>query len=511
MDKVVRGREKFSYGFAAVASYMVANMASSYLNIYLTDILLVPTTFILVLMISSRVWDMLNDPMMGVIVDKTNTPQGKMRPYVKVGAYIMAAFTVFLFYPLSGTSDAWKMVFATFMYLGFGMAYTLVDVPAMGMMSVATPDKDERASLLSFYVTVGSVGGLLPAALYFVLDYFVPQRWIYFVISAFVGVVVLCGYLCLYYNSKERFATSTERIKVKEMFKVVAKNKPMVLTLLMSMLASPRYLIMLCAIYISIYVVKIPGMEPGTVQLLLYLIVGAGMFAGILLTPVFYKRIGYKRTSLIAGAIGAVFLGAGFFVGLANIYAALPFMMIGGLGLGAYNTLPYPMVGDSLDYLEWKTGNRMEGICFSFNSFVTKFNNAVGAAGLALGLIVFQYVQPVVPGEYLPQSQFTVNGLYSMVTLVPAIGFLLSLIPMALYDYTGARKERILAELAERRAEKAQTAEPDCGGEDAPCVVTEESRDAATGRSETFDGEIDCFDARCSSTTDNAADGQGAA
>ena len=193
--------------------------------------------------------------------------------------------------------------------------------------------------------------------------------------------------------------------------------------------------------------------------MLLYLIVGAGMFAGILLTPVFYKRIGYKRTSLIAGAIGAVFLGAGFFVGLANIYAALPFMMIGGLGLGAYNTLPYPMVGDSLDYLEWKTGNRMEGICFSFNSFVTKFNNAVGAAGLALGLIVFQYVQPVVPGEYLPQSEFTVNGLYSMVTLVPAIGFLLSLIPMALYDYTGAKKERILAELAERRKAAEENAD----------------------------------------------------
>ena len=122
MTKFVKGKEKFSYGFAAVASYMVANMASSYLNIYLTDILLVPTTFILVLMIGSRVWDMLNDPMMGVIVDKTNTPQGKMRPYVRVGAYIMAAFTVVLFYPLSGTPAACKLVFARVMYLAVGMA-----------------------------------------------------------------------------------------------------------------------------------------------------------------------------------------------------------------------------------------------------------------------------------------------------------------------------------------------------------------------------------------------------
>ena len=79
-------------------------------------------------------------------------------------------------------------------------------------------------------------------------------------------------------------------------------------------------------------------------------------------------------------------------------------MTIGGLGLGAYNTLPYPMVGDSLDYLEWKTGERMEGICFSWNSFVTKFNNAVGALGVIVGLMVIGYVQPEVSGEYLPQT-----------------------------------------------------------------------------------------------------------
>ena len=259
------------------------------------------------------------------------------------------------------------------MYVGFGLAYTLVDVPAMGMMSVATPDKDERAGLLSFYVTVGSIGGLLPTVLYMVLDFFVPAKWIYFVLAVIVGLAAFAAYLYLYGHSKERFATSTEKIKVKDMMKAVAKNKPMVLALLMSMLASPRYMIMSVAIYISIYVVTIPGLESGTVLVLLYIVVGAGMFAGILLTPPTYKKFGYKKASLLYGAIGAVFLGGGFGVGLVNIYAALPFMTIGGLGLGAYNTLPYPMVGDSLDYLEWKTGERMEGICFSWNSFVTKF------------------------------------------------------------------------------------------------------------------------------------------
>ena len=255
------------------------------------------------------------------------------------------------------------------------------------------------------------------------------------------------------------------------MIKAVAKNKPMALALLMSMLASPRYMIMSVAVYIATYVVVIPGLEPGTVLLLLYIVVGAGMFAGILLTPPTYKRLGYKKASLMYGAIGAVFLGCGFGVGTINIYAALPFMTIGGLGLGAYNTLPYPMVGDSLDYLEWKTGERMEGICFSLNSFVTKFNNAVGVLGVIVGLMAVGYEQPLVSGEFLVQSDATRNGMFALATLVPAIGFALSLLPMLFYDYTGRKKEQILAELEEKRAAKAAAALAAAGG----AQVTEEA------------------------------------
>ena len=146
-------------------------------------------------------------------------------------------------------------------------------------------------------------------------------------------------------------------------------------------------------------------------------------------------------------------------------------MTIGGLGLGAYNTLPYPMVGDSLDYLEWKTGERMEGICFSLNSFVTKFNNAVGVLGVIVGLMAVGYEQPLVSGEFLVQSDATRNGMFALATLVPAIGFALSLLPMLFYDYTGRKKEQILAELEEKRAAKAVAALAAAGG----AQVTEEA------------------------------------
>ena len=451
MQKFVRGKEKAAYGFAAVGSFMVANVVASYLSYFLTDILIVPTVFVTVLMTVARIWDMINDPLMGVLIDRTHTKNGKMRPYIKVGAFLIFIVSIMMFLPLSGMPPVVKMIFAAAMYLAFDTAYTIVDVPFMGLMSVATPDNKERASLLSFYVTLGSFGTIATILILPIFQSFLPEKWVYFALSSFVGILVLTSYLTLYRHSKERFATSTEKIAVKDMFRYAAKNKPMILTLLTSMIAAPRYLLMLAAAYISTYVIHIPGMNSGTVLVMLYLVVGGGMFAGILLTPPTYKKIGYKRTSLLFGTIGGVFLALAYFVGKSNYFAALPFMAIGGLGLGAYNTLPYPMVGDSLDYLEWKTGQRMEGVCFSWNSFVTKFNNAVGAILLAAGLVIFQFAQPVESGVPLEQSAFTINGLYAMVTIIPAVSFFLSLIPMACNTYTGARKASILQELALRK------------------------------------------------------------
>ena len=451
--KYIGKAEKASYGFASIGSFMISAVVSSYLSVFLSDILLVPLGFTTALMFVARFWDMVNDPIMGVVIDRTHTKNGKMRPFIRIGAFLIFIVSIVMFLPLSEMPVAARCAFAAVGYLLFDFSYTVVDVPAMGLMSVATPNPKERSSLLSFYVTLGSIGSLIPIGLISVYQRIVPPTWVYFAIAATAGAVVFVGYLLLFKNSKERFATHTEKTPVKEMFKAAAKNRPMLLTLLTSMLASPRYLLMAAASYISIYVVKIDGWESGDVLILLYLVVGAGMYAGILLTPVAYKRIGFKKTSLIFGAISAIFLTAAFFVGRINYFAAFPLMTIGGLGVGAYNVLPYPMVGDSLDYLEWKTGHRMEGVCFSFNSMVTKFNNAIAAVAVTALLIVFQFKQPEVSGVPLPQSDFTIDGMFSMVTLIPAAGFALSLIPMALNTYHGARKKQILDELEAKRAE----------------------------------------------------------
>ena len=226
MEKYISKKEKASYGFAAVGSYMVAGITQSYLMYFFTDILIIPSAFVMMLMIVARAWDALNDPMMGVIVDRTSTKYGKMRPYVLIGSFLMLVTTIVLFMPLTGAPTMFKMIFAAVSYIIFGMAYTLTDVPAMGLMSVATPNSDERASLLSFYVTVGSVGSLLPVGLLTIFQSFIPEKYVYFAMSIFVGIITSAAYLTLFKNSKERFSTHTEKIAVRDMIKAAGKNKP---------------------------------------------------------------------------------------------------------------------------------------------------------------------------------------------------------------------------------------------------------------------------------------------
>lgn len=296
MGKYISEKEKASCGFAAVGSYMVAGITQSYLMYFFTDILIIPSAFVMMLMIVARVWDALNDPMMGVIVDRTITKYGKMRPYILVGSFLMLFTTIVLFMPLTGAPTMFKMIFAAVSYIIFGMAYTLTDVPAMGLMSVATPNSDERASLLSFYVTIGSVGSLLPVGLFTIFQSFIPEKYVYFAMSIFVGIITSAAYLTLFKNAKERFSTHTEKIAVRDMIKAAGKNKPM--------------------------------------------------------------------------------------------------MMV---------------------------------------------------------LTLFHFIEPSAAGVPAVQSASTVTGLFSLVTVIPGIGFLLSLIPICFYDFSGVKKGKILSELAVKR------------------------------------------------------------
>ena len=463
-EKVLSKREKNAFAFSAVTSYMIVSFASTYLNAFYTEILLVPPIFLFVLMTVARVWDAVNDPMMGLIVERTRHRLGRMRPYLRNGALAMAISLAVLFLPIQG--PVWlKCIYATITYFAFGMLYTLTDIPLWGLMAATTHHAEERAELLANSATIGSIGALLPMAFIPALVFILKTDAMAFMVFSFV-IAGWCYWSMRHisYVGRERVLAPKERIPFADNFKIALKNRPMMMTILGSIVACTRYLMQISAIYITIYVIHIGDIPATTLLLILYGIVGIGMVLGMLLTPVLYKKYGYKKAFLIGSVVGFASLLVAYFVPPDGnlLYVVFGLMILGGFSLGNFNVITYPMVGDSLDYLEWKTGSdekpgeRIEGFCFSLQSFMTKFNQAFAAIALTLVLILVNYKQPIVPSEPLPQEPETTKGLYSMVTLLPAIGFGLSAIPMYFYNFSGKKRQRILAELDARRTKWAE-------------------------------------------------------
>lgn len=460
--RYVTRREKLSISFASFNSYLISSMIASYLLYFYTDVFLLPMAAVPVLMGAARIWDTINDPVMGILIDRTKLgKRGRMRKYFYYYAIPMGVFTALLF-AAPDLPNTWKIVFATVTYFVFDTLYTVTDVPLWSLISVTTPNAGERAKTLSLAVTVGSVGSVVPMLVVPLLTDSFGERRGYFGFAIVIGLFGVCALLAVHRNAKERVQpVREEKLQVKKIVRLAFQNTPMLLTLLATMLSCTRYLLQISAVYVANYNIQ-SSFSSGTVQIIMVVIIAAGMFAGMLITPPLYTRFGYKKVYIFFGVMGAVVLGAAYFVGYGNFYAILPFLALGGLPLGVFSTIVYPMVGDSLDYLEWKTGERLEGFCFSMNSSVTKFNNAFAAITVSVFLVLIQFKQPVenAMGVVVQQTQTTqtLDGIFALVTLLPAAGFALAVIPMLFYRFTGKRKEAILQELEERRREKRDMA-----------------------------------------------------
>ena len=141
--KKVSAREKYCFGIGAIGKDAICNMVGVFLMVYFTDTLYIAPAFVGVLFFVARIWDAVNDPMMGMIVDNTHTKYGKFRIWLVIGTLINSVAFVFLFYSfhLQGTA---LYIYVSVMYILYGMTYTIMDVPYWSWLPNLTNDPHER-------------------------------------------------------------------------------------------------------------------------------------------------------------------------------------------------------------------------------------------------------------------------------------------------------------------------------------------------------------------------------
>lgn len=487
--KYVAKNEWMAYCIGALGQGMVYGIMSSYISDFYLNVLKVTPIFVLLLMLLARIWDAINDPIMGYIVDHANPKNGKMRPYLLYTPIPVAILTFFLFFA-PNLSDSQKMIYAGITYVAWGMIYTASDVPFWSLPNVLTPDADERGSIISKARTFNGVGSAIPMALFMALGFILPkfnlsgtelEQTKYTVMALVASVIGNILFVRVYFKTKERVNVPIPPKKEKgqpSSLKLIFTCKPLMLTAAMGILSAARYMFQAGAVHVarySFYIGKDPSTLTGaeleqalqsnisTVSTVLAVASAVGMFGAMIAVTPLIKKFSYKQIIITSSLLGAASSLAMWFIGYDNFWACVPCLLISTIPCGTINVCAFAMVGDCLDYMELKTGVRLTGMGSAIQSFVTKFGNAIATSAIILMYIIVgldvNSINASVTANPLDMDPSIRQGIFSIVSLIPAISLLLCIIPMFFYKLTGEYRDKMEEELAKQRAERGITVE----------------------------------------------------
>lgn len=471
----MQAKEVLSYSIAGFGQNIICQLVTTFFMFYLTQVVVTEDSSIMYLaymFLFARLFDAFNDPIMGTIVDITKSKYGKMRPYLKYSPIPIAIFTVLLFTSIPGISESGKLAYSTVIYLCWGIAYTSVDVPYWGLASSMTSDTDKRNTMLTvarLFCTIGS--GLVSVVIPIITGTFNENTTretmqIAYLIIAIVSVLLAVPpFFIGFKNTKERFYDDENKTSLGHNVKLLFKNYPILLMIAIGVVGSLRTIYMTTALYYA-------QVNLGNTALasIMFLLVVPGGLAATLMTPFLSKKFGKRNVFLVSHLIGGVLLVLLYFIGLpsdgTSTAAQIAFYIIiilAGIPSGFSNIMTYSMIGDSIDYLEDKTGERAEGICFSMQTFISKIGMALtafvtllvlGASGYAVVASGASIVDA--NGNVIPEIANTLatvkKNIWMVTTLACGLSMAACAIPLFFYNFTEKKQADAVARVAARKA-----------------------------------------------------------
>lgn len=461
-------KETLAYGIANAGQCFGYNIiAGSYLSLFFTKVFGVPPEAVAAMMLFLGLWDTFNDPLMGTIVDKTRTRYGKLRPYLLIIPIPLGLATILLFAGPQLLGDkvevTAKIIYMFVTYFFWELFYTLGDVPFWGMSAAISPSPSDRTRVISSARFIsGILGGISTPILTVLMDLSnngtiplsLSQVFLLMsIISATygMGLFSLAGFC-----TKERVVQSVKEPSVLDGFKALLRNKPLLLIVIGNVLSAISGIGGFFQAYYYSEVVQMNSLTiiitlPGT-------ILG---FITYLLIPKVKEKFDNRQIIFLNGFVRLVVGIIVFLVGVTcftNLWVVVPLLMIQNFLFSFFNTInmviPTEMIGDTIDYMEWETGERNEGVSFSVLTFVGKLTGSIsGTLGnLLLPLIGLSFVQISATETMTVKAyDYTDTLIWGMFTLAPAILGLLPLIPYIWYDLTGNKLKQVREEMAERR------------------------------------------------------------
>ena len=498
--KTYTPKERNMYLAGMFGQNMIYNIiATGLVSYYLQYVIYIPVAAIGVIVAVARVWDAVNDPMMGTIVDRTKSKWGKCRPYLIFAPPIIGIITILCFVNgnyVQADSQLKRVLivaWAAVSYILWGMSFTGGDIPLWGLTSLMSEDQDKRSQLLGLArmaAGVGGIGVLVVQVAQVVSSQFSSKGydtdtankygWILTVVVLTVISTILFEFAGI--GTKERVHSSDERRTMKENFKIMWTCKPFRQILISGILRSPIQLLMLIAMsFVTYYYANGDFMNLFSdgidwKMLLNIAVIAVGIFAGQFIamgvTPILSKKFESKTIYNVLSIGGAVpfFLlmviyraFGGDLTSVAGVVIAGVLLLLASFAMGGINVMQSVMIADCVDYEEYHTGIRPDGIFFSGQSFITKLAGGIAAIiqSAAYAAVGFSDANIATMNEALTNGASFVtynDGKYAMIMFflisVPiGIGMVLSALPTLKYALSDKEHERILNELIEKRTD----------------------------------------------------------
>lgn len=449
-EEKVSLRSKLAYGLGDVAhSVGLGTIIPFWYLFFLTDIARLNPALAGLTVLIGGIWDAINDPLVGLLSDRTRTRWGRRRPFLLLGALPYGATFILMWLIPPIESQILLCLYFAFVYILFDTAATIVSCPYYALTPELTLDHDERTSLTSYRMFISIIAGLLAAVGFaFVLDGAPDERTAFRVMGAFSGAIFVVVTLIAFLGTQERADFQTApAASPRESLGFVLRNRAWWYTLGMRLTSwIPVDVASAVFTYFLIYWIGMRTMEASLVQAV---ILASGAFS--LPLVLWMTRRWEKKTAfmLAMASWASVMLGL-LLVPQGARGLVYPIAILVGPGVAAAHALPTAMSADTLDVDELSSGKRQEGVYAGFEVFVRLLSTKLVVATIGPILAWSGYMHGAAH-----QTPEALAAIRFFIAVVPAVFLIIGVVLAWRYPLTREHHMHVQEELARRRSAPA--------------------------------------------------------
>lgn len=392
---------------------LMAAVIASYFSVYMTDTLKIPAAAASAIMFVATLWDAINDPMMGVIADRTKSRWGRYRPYFIFAPILLTFFATMIWVDWGFKSTSIKIAYVLIMYIGYGMTVTMYTMPQMAILPAAVRSNQQRNMIIS-------MGAGVCAAVFTIGNTFTPNITGFFnslgfkngyvTLMLIAGVFAFISFWGLFATSKgkEKYLVDPEAEHPLKGIGRILKYKEVWPNIIAWIMASMGYGMMFST---SVYYMMYYWARPDLITVYMGVISVGALVSMVVLMPIFLKvfKTGQKAilVSQVASAILYIIL---FFFGKTNFTFLCVLTFISACTSSMQNALVNVLVNDTIDFIMLKEGKSSNGVISSIKGFAQKCGNTIVSSGILAVLSASGYIAGAI-GQQPESTMFVLNFL----------------------------------------------------------------------------------------------------